>query len=52
MCYVVILYKVLIFYHLQYYNGSESKKRNRFSVQENIDIDTKIIQIHQVLAYL
>ena len=26
MCYVVILYKVFIFYHLQYYNASESKK--------------------------
>ena len=51
MCYVVILYKVFIFYHLQYYNTSESKKI-RFSMQENIEIDTKIIQIHQVHAYL
>ena len=47
MCYVVILYKVFIFYHLQYYNASESKE-NRFS----IEIDTKIIHINQVHAFL
>ena len=52
MCYVVILYKVLIFYHLQYYNASESKKKDRFSMQANIEIDTKIIQIRQVQSYL
>ena len=50
MCYVVIFYKAF-FYHLQYYNASESK-RIRFSMQENIEIDTKIVQIHQVHAYL
>jgi hypothetical protein len=51
MCYVAFLYKVFIFYHLQYYNASEGKII-RFSMEENIQFNTKITQIHQVHAYL